>query len=258
MTHHSIEFQDFKRIAPRNYFSGLGDDEVFFEPHHRLFFDESLQLEPYCSFLSDFNHRNDILCSMGSFSYSWSKLPAWLRVGRYCSIAHGLKFMGPRHPYERISSSSFTYDRNFVICNQFCQDYKKSFQSEFFETLDNTTVIGNDVWIGEGVTMANGIRIGDGAIIAANSHVVKDVPPYAIVGGNPAKIIKMRFDDKTVNRLIESRWWEYDFTVFDQKSFLDPNRALDMLEEKIAQGEVAKFVPKAITARDLLSLKTAL
>lgn len=252
MNIHGIRFEDFKSIAPRNYFSGLGDDEKFFAPDDKLFFDESLVLEPYCSFLSSYNVRNDILCSMGSFSYSWSKLPFWLKVGRYCSIAHGLRFMGPRHPYERVSSSSFTYDRNFVLVNQFCQDYDRQFDPEFFEVLGNQAVIGNDVWIGEGVTLANDITVGDGAIIAANAHVVKDVPAYAIVGGNPAKVIKMRFDDKTVERLINSRWWEYDFTVFGEKSFLDPNRALDMLEEKIVWEQVEKFVPQVITAKDLL------
>lgn len=252
MTIHSIRFEDFKRIASRNYFSGLGDDEKFFSPNDKIFFQDGLELEPYCSFLSGYNARNDILCSMGSFTYSWSKLPFWLKVGRYCSIAHGLRFMGPRHPYERISSSSFTYDSNFVLANQFRQDYDKAFDPEFYEVSNDSAVIGSDVWIGEGVTLANGITIGDGAIIAANSHVVKDVPAYAIVGGNPAKIIKMRFDDKTVERLINSRWWEYDFTVFENKSFLDPNRALDVLEEKIVLGQVEKFTPQVITAKDLL------
>lgn len=256
MATHNIRFEDFKAIARRNYFSGMGDDERFFAPNDHLFFDDSLVLEPYCAFMNNFGYRNDLLCSMGAFSYSWSKLPTWLKVGRYCSIAQGLKFMGARHPYERISSSSFTYDKNFVICGQFYQDQKKGevkdFEVQLYVVASDSTVIGNDVWIGEGVTLANGITIGDGAIIAANSHVVKDVPPYAIVGGNPAKFIKMRFDDKTVERLLASRWWEYDFTVFENKSFLDPNLALDMLEEKIALVQVEKFVPKVITAKDLL------
>lgn len=253
---HSISFDRFKQHYQRVYFSGLGDDELFFNnpPHDLLFFDDSLQLEPYCSFLSDFYSRNDILCSVGAFSYSWSKLPPWLRVGRYCSIARGLRFMGPRHPYERLSSSSFTYDEHFVICNKFCEDFAKSFKPKSYSVLDNSAVIGNDVWIGESVTLANNITIGDGAIVAANSHVVKDVPAYAIVGGNPARLIKMRFDDNTVERLIQSRWWEYDFTVFEYNSFVEPNRALDMLDEKIALGQVDKFVPEIISVHNLLML----
>ena len=217
----------------------------FFAPNDLLFFDDSLVLEPYCIFMGDFSIRNDLLCSMGAFSYSWSKLPTWLTVGRYCSIAHGLRFMGPRHPYERVSSSSFTYDENFVAVKHFLADYNKNFETEDFQTLQNTTRIGNDVWIGENVTMSNSITVGDGAIIAANAHVVKDVPAYSIVGGNPAKVIKFRFDEATIKRLITSRWWEYDFTVFANKSFLDPNAALDVFEARLANNQLQKLTPKS-------------
>lgn len=71
-------------------------------------------------------------------------------------------------------------------------------------------IIGNDVWIGYDSLIKNGVRVGDGAVIAARSVVVKDVPPYAIVAGNPAKVVKMRFDEKTIERLLRVAWWNWD------------------------------------------------
>lgn len=244
-----ITFAQAKSVMPRVYFSGIGDDENFFRPEDWLFFDESLQLESYCSFMG-----NNSLCSMGSFSYSWSRLPTWLKLGRFCSIAGGLKFMGERHPYERITSSSFTYDSNFIISRKFIEDNHLPFlETEPTQTAKNNAEFGHDVWIGEGVTLGNGIKIGHGAIIAANSHVVKDVPPYAIVGGNPAKIIKMRFSDDVIERLLRVQWWNYVFTSFEHKSFLEPNRALDVLEDKIAQGTAQIYYPWTISAQDLIN-----
>src|ERR1035438_8143346 len=72
------------------------------------------------------------------------------------------------------------------------------------------TIVGNDVWIGYGATIMPGIHIGDGAIIATASVVTKDVPPYAIVGGNPASTIRHRFDETTIARLLALRWWDWD------------------------------------------------
>jgi virginiamycin A acetyltransferase len=70
-------------------------------------------------------------------------------------------------------------------------------------------IIGNDVWIGRDVTLMSGVSVGDGAIIAANSHVTKPVPPYAIVGGNPAQVVRMRFDAETRASLLEIKWWDW-------------------------------------------------
>src|SRR6185312_6866720 len=77
-------------------------------------------------------------------------------------------------------------------------------------TLGPMPVIGNDVWIGQDVSLNRGVTIGDGAVVAGFSVVTRDVPPYAIVGGNPAKIIKYRFPEETINALLESRWWDYE------------------------------------------------
>lgn len=76
--------------------------------------------------------------------------------------------------------------------------------------LKGDTVVGNDVWIGQNVTVMPGIHIGDGSIIAANSVVTKDIPPYSIAGGNPCKLIRKRFDDDLTAYLLNLRWWDWD------------------------------------------------
>lgn len=74
-------------------------------------------------------------------------------------------------------------------------------------------VIGNDVWVGNGATILSGVSVGDGAVIAARSVVVKDVPPYAIVAGNPARIVKYRFKKKTIKKLLNAKWWDWSEDV---------------------------------------------
>lgn len=99
------------------------------------------------------------------------------------------------------------------------------------------TVIGNDVWIGQNVTIMPGVKIGDGAIIAANSIVTKNVEPYTIVGGNPCKLIKKRFSDEIIELLLELRWWDWD----EQKIF-------DNLEKLVAANDIE-------TVKSLIELK---
>lgn len=77
------------------------------------------------------------------------------------------------------------------------------------------TIIGNDVWLGANSLVLKGVKIGDGAVIGAGAVVTKDVPPYAIVGGNPAKVIKMRFDDETIGKLMQLQWWNLDLSIIE-------------------------------------------
>lgn len=122
-------------------------------------------------------------------------------IGKFCSISHNVKIgMGP-HPISYFSTSPIFYSkvRGYVDEEKYDEFRDKGY-----------TVIGNDVFIGCNVVILAGVSVGDGAVIAAGSIVVKDVPPYAIVGGNPAKIIKYRFDDDTVAKLLKMKWWDYE------------------------------------------------
>ncbi|MDD3416196.1 MAG: CatB-related O-acetyltransferase [Lachnospiraceae bacterium] len=130
----------------------------------------------------------------GCFSTDFN-LGGKVRIGRYCSFASNIHYFGANHPMHFGSTSPYFYSKSFGYD---VQDVER-------KELD----IGNDVWCGYNVTITNGCsKIGNGSVIAAGAVVTKDVPPYAIVGGNPAKEIKYRFDDDTINLLEKSRWWE--------------------------------------------------
>jgi virginiamycin A acetyltransferase len=124
-----------------------------------------------------------------------------LIIGKFCMIASGVKFImnGANHLTKSISTYPFAI---------FGQGWEKAMEGKTYPNKGDI-IIGNDVWIGHNATIMGGVRIGDGAIIATNSTVVKDVEPYSIVGGNPAKEIKKRFPDNTIVKLLKLKWWDW-------------------------------------------------
>lgn len=125
-----------------------------------------------------------------------------LIIGKFCMIASGVKFImnGGNHLTKSISTYPFAIFRN---------GWEKAMDGKTYPSKGNTT-IGNDVWIGHNVTFMPGVTIGDGAIIATNSTVTKDVNPYSIVAGNPAVEIRKRFTDKTIKKLLKLKWWDWN------------------------------------------------
>jgi virginiamycin A acetyltransferase len=113
-----------------------------------------------------------------------------------------------------------------------------------------TTTIGNDVYIGHGAFLVQGVTIGDGAVIGACAVVTKDVPPFAIVAGNPARVKSMRFDDATIERMQRVKWWDYAFWDLPRAPVADPNAFLDFVESRIAAG-IKPYTPPKIALRSL-------
>lgn len=144
---------------------------------------------------------------LGYGSYIGSSSCINAKIGRYCCIAQNVRTVVGTHPTRNFVSIHPAF---FSTRKQAGFSYvdKDKFEEIVYAT-DNVhnVVIGNDVWIGEGVSIMQGVTIGDGAIVAAGAVVTKDVPPYAIVGGVPAKVIRCRFDESTVERLLELKWW---------------------------------------------------
>jgi acetyltransferase-like isoleucine patch superfamily enzyme len=120
-------------------------------------------------------------------------------IGSFCSIANGVIIGGANHPTNWVSTSPVFYKGTDSV--------KKKF-SEHLRELDRLTIVENDVWIGSRVIIKQGVRIGTGAVIGMGSVVTKDVEPYSIVVGTPAKMIRKRFDDSTIKMLLDSKWWE--------------------------------------------------
>lgn len=167
---------------------------------------------------------------VGEYTYGRPEIYAWdkktrLFIGKYCSFAKGVKIiLGGEHRTDWVSTYPFSvfFDETKEIRGH-------------PHTKGNIT-IGNDVWIGMDAKILSGVQIGDGAVIAAGTVVVKDVPDYTIVGGNPSRILRKRFDDRIINELMRIRWW--DWPIDDVKTAMplimndDPSLLIDWSRDK--------------------------
>lgn len=156
----------------------------------------------YCNKIYEYSVLTKV--SLGDFTYVNDRCRIDnTNIGKFCSIGQHVKCGLGIHPSGVFVS---THPAFYSTSNQCGTTFVKS--DKFNES--KVVEIGNDVWIGTCSIILDGVKIGDGAIIAAGSVVVSDVPPYAIFGGAPARLIKYRFDEKTIDKLILSRWWDRD------------------------------------------------
>jgi acetyltransferase-like isoleucine patch superfamily enzyme len=188
------------------------------------------------------SRRASGFASSGSFSYSYSMLPEGFAMGRYCSISSGLRFLDSTHPLETVTTSAITFRPRNKLFERFITPGLAEFAGAF-NVLGTKAypTLGHDVWIGADVTLAMGIRIGTGAIVASGSVVTRDVPPYAIVAGNPATIKKQRFAEELGARLIDSAWWNLTPAFVFNHEFTDPSRLCDRIEKD--RSSIDPFVP---------------
>ena len=174
------------------------------------------------------------MISLGKYSYACDPTVLWkvddstITCGKFVSIAEKVTiFLG----------NGFGHDANFVTTYPFGQIHQDIFTDvkNDSKNTNGSIIIGNDVWIGRGSTIMSGITIGDGAIIAANSHVVKSVEPYSVVGGNPAKHIRYRFSPSQIEKLLKLKWWDW------------PDIKINKYMNLILSYDIDKFITTALS-----------
>ncbi len=159
----------------------------------------------------------------GDYSYVMEDCQIiYAEIGNFCSIASQTRINPPNHPTWRATSHHFTYRSSFY-------DFGEDDEAIFQWRRDHRVIVGHDVWIGHGVTILPGVRVGTGAVIGAGSVVTKEVSPYTIVAGNPAKLIRRRVSEDVEKALMEIQWWHWtheelsrslqDFREMDAASF---------------------------------------
>lgn len=154
--------------------------------------------------------RNNLILhsDLGDYTYTGQfSVIMHCKIGKYCSVSWGVTIGAGEHDYNKITTHDFLYNQSYDINNN----------KTAYDRFEKTLVLGNDVWIGTNATICRGVSIGDGAVIGANAVVTKDVPPYSIVVGSPAKIIKYRFDNRTIELLLELKWWDLPPNVIKDK-----------------------------------------
>jgi len=192
--------------------------------------------------------------SMGAFSYAVSGFYFGARIGRYVSIGESVQIGRHGHPMDWVSTSPIFYTKPQDL---FDEDLEMmgdlgpgQFERSGPPTIAKLTTVGNDVWIGHEAFILPGVTIGDGAVVAARAVVTKDVPPYAVVAGVPAKVVKYRHPEELINQLLAVRWWDY--AAWDLKGVKvdDPRQFIEQLQKKIEEG-ITPYKPEALSLKKL-------
>lgn len=179
------------------------------------------------------NRRNIIIeCKVGDYTYTGANtIIKCADIGKFCSISWNVSMTGNQHDYNLVTTHPFIHLKNF------------GFVDDRHPLEKQRVTVENDVWIGMNTSILPGIKIGSGAVIGAGSVVTKDVPPYAIVVGNPAKIIKYRFSDETISDLLEISWWNWPYGIikkninlFKRKAGPDIIRDMLCITKRIKEG----------------------
>lgn len=171
---------------------------------------------------------------IGAFSYFvGGVIDSCSTIGRYCSLAAGVRIGEPDHPTDWLATSPFQYDAGRFGWHSSAAE-GTAVEPHGFPR--GPASIGNDVWIGSNAVILRGVHIGDGAVVAAGAVVTKDVPPYTIVGGVPARGIRARFDADLVADLLDVRWWRFSPSQLAGVPFDDPRAAVAEVRRRISGG----------------------
>jgi acetyltransferase-like isoleucine patch superfamily enzyme len=163
------------------------------------FYDAGSEISPKAAIQRFVNIRES---TIGAYSYIGHTSNIFrAQIGKFCSVSRYVNIGLSSHPINTVSSSPIFFSANNVTGHRWID-------KDVYDDRPDPVAIGNDVWIGMNTTIMGGVTVGNGAVIAAHSVVTKDIPPYAIVAGIPAKIIRYRFDDELIKQLEESNWWD--------------------------------------------------
>lgn len=181
-----------------------------------------------------FRYTKDIFAGTpyeaGDYTYGQPKIGdfgegAKLKIGKFCSIADGtVIYIGGNHRVDWVTTYPFP-----VIHD----DWPEAKHITGHPATKGDVIIGNDVWIAYGVIILSGVTIGDGAVVGAGSVITRNVEPYSIVAGNPAKFIKKRFDEETIEKLLQTKWWDWPEEKIRENIEILCSNNLDYLMNKI-------------------------
>jgi acetyltransferase-like isoleucine patch superfamily enzyme len=191
-------------------------------------------------------------CALGAFSYAVNGYFFACTIGRYVSIGENVQAGRGDHPTDWLSTSPFQYlhkSKLFDVGTDFSggKNYAALGEVSSVITRPPTVIkpieIGHDVWIGHGAYVKPGVKIGNGAVVAAHAVVTKDVPPYAIVAGNPARVKRMRFDDQVIESLENLQWWQYALWDLQDIAFDQIELAIEQIGSRIEEGGIKPYTP---------------
>lgn len=193
--------------------------------HRGAFADAASSLGRYCVLFRD---AVVLHSSVGAYSYVQAGTALYnAEVGPFCSIAAGVTIGLGAHPTHMVATSPVFYDNQQPLPKFFTK-------TQVYKEVLPRTVIGADVWIGQGAMIRAGVRIGPGSVIGAGSVVTRDIPPYTVAAGAPCRMIRLRLAEVTCQRLLASRWWELSESRLAElaPSFADPEAFLALVEGK--------------------------
>ena len=204
----------------------------------------SSNVKIYKSFLDGYNFidsNSSIINSkigIGTYVSSGSKI-VFTRIGNFCSIGRNLSIIVGRHPFQpNVSTSPVFYGNQLKRVGLVVKKQIKLQTEEYIYVDQNKNYmvsIGSDVWIGDNVSILGGVKVGHGAVLGAGSMITKDVKPYSIVAGNPAKFIKARFSNEKIEKLLNTEWWNWDLDRILENSskFSDVDNFLSFTHQRV-------------------------